>query len=65
MRALFLDAPYRASAATLSLPADLEIAEQVATAIQKSGTGTISDADREAINDAVVARLVPAFTSLG
>ena len=44
---------------------DLEIAQQVAAAIQKSGTGTISDADREAINDTVVARLVPAFTSLG
>jgi hypothetical protein len=43
---------------------DLEIAEQVAAAIQKSGTGTISDADRQTINDTVVARLVPAFTSL-
>jgi hypothetical protein len=44
---------------------DLEIAEQVAVAIKKSGIGTISDADRKAINDTVVAWLVPAFTSLG
>ncbi len=43
---------------------DLEIAEQVAAAIKKSGNNTISDADRQAIIDAVVVRLVPAFTSL-
>ena len=44
---------------------DLEIAERVAAAIQKSGTGTISAAARQAIQDSVVARLVPSFTSLG
>jgi len=43
---------------------DLEIAEQVEAAIQQSGTGTISDAERQAIRDAVVPWLVPAFTSL-
>jgi hypothetical protein len=43
---------------------DLEIAEQVEAAIKKSGTGKISDADRQNIQDAVVVRLVPAFTSL-
>ena len=43
---------------------DLEIAEQVEAAIKKSGTGTISDTDRHNIRDAVVVRLVPAFTSL-
>jgi len=44
---------------------DLEVAEQIAATIQKSGTGTISSSEREAIHDAVVARLVPSFTSLG
>jgi hypothetical protein len=43
---------------------DLEIAQQIEAAIKKSGAGTISDADRQAIQDAVVVRLVPAFTSL-
>ncbi len=43
---------------------DLEIAERVAAAIKKSGSGTISDAEREAISDAVVPWLVPSFTSL-
>lgn len=43
---------------------DLEIAERVGAAIRKSGTGAISAAERLAIGDAVVARLVPAFTSL-
>ena len=44
---------------------DLEIAEQVAAAIKQSGSGTISDAERDAIRDAVVPWLVPSFTSLG
>jgi hypothetical protein len=43
---------------------DLEIAEEIEAAIKKSGTGFISDAERQAIEDAVVVRLVPAFTSL-
>jgi hypothetical protein len=43
---------------------DLEIAEHIEVAIKRSGTGKISDADRQAIQDAVVVRLVPAFTSL-
>jgi len=43
---------------------DLEIIEQIEAAIKKSGTGFISDADRQAIRDSVVVRLVPAFTSL-
>jgi hypothetical protein len=43
---------------------DLEIAERIEAAIQKSGTGDISDAERQAIRDAVVPWLVPAFTSL-
>jgi len=43
---------------------DLEIAERIKAALASSGTNTISDAERQAIEDAVVARLVPAFTSL-
>ena len=43
---------------------DLEIAEQIAAAIKKSSANTISDASRQAIQDAIVARLVPAFMSL-
>ncbi len=43
---------------------DLEIAEEVDAAIKKSSTHTISASAREAITDAVVVRLVPAFTSL-
>ena len=44
---------------------DLEISERIEAAIQKSGTGTISDAEREAIRLGVVPWLVPSFTSLG
>jgi hypothetical protein len=43
---------------------DLEIAERIQAALAKSGTNTISDAERQAIKDAVVASMVPAFTSL-
>jgi hypothetical protein len=43
---------------------DLEIAEQIEAAIKKSGTGKISDSDRQAIQNAIVVWLVPAFTSL-
>ena len=43
---------------------DLEIATQIETAIRKSGTGSITTAEREAIQHAVVARMVAAFTSL-
>jgi hypothetical protein len=43
---------------------DLEIAGEVDAAIRKSSTHTISTAARTAITDAVVVRLVPAFTSL-
>jgi hypothetical protein len=43
---------------------DLEIAERIQAALTKSGTNTISDAERQAIKDAVVASVVPAFTSL-
>jgi hypothetical protein len=43
---------------------DLEIAERIQAALAKSGTNTISDAERQAIKDAVVASVVPAFTSL-
>jgi hypothetical protein len=43
---------------------DLEIAEQIEAAIRKTSLGTITAAEREAIQHAVVARLVPAFTSL-
>ncbi|MHC1767282.1 MAG: hypothetical protein AB9869_23885 [Verrucomicrobiia bacterium] len=43
---------------------DLEIAEQVEAAVRASGLGTISAAEREAIQRTVVARLLPAFTSL-
>lgn len=43
---------------------DLEIAERVAEAIRRAGTGTIPATERQAIQEAVVARLVPAFTSL-
>lgn len=39
---------------------DLEIAER----IRQADNGTLSAAERQAIQDAVVARLVPAFTSL-
>ena len=42
---------------------DLEIAQEIEAAIKKSPSGTISNADRDAIKDAVVVRLVPAFTS--
>jgi hypothetical protein len=42
---------------------DLEIAERIQAALAKSGTNTISDAERQAIKDAVVASVVPAFTS--
>jgi hypothetical protein len=43
---------------------DLEIAERIQAALSGSGTNTISDAERQTIKDAVVASLVPAFTSL-
>jgi hypothetical protein len=43
---------------------DLEISERIKTALAKSGTNTISDAERQAIRAAVVATVVPAFTSL-
>ena len=43
---------------------DLEIAEQIEAAIKESGNKTMSDAERQAIQDAVVGWLVPAFTSL-
>ena len=43
---------------------DLEIAERIQAAIAKLGTNTISDAARQAIQDSVVASVVPAFTSL-
>jgi hypothetical protein len=43
---------------------DLEIAEQIETAIKKSPSGTISAAARQAITDSVTAWLVPSFTSL-
>jgi hypothetical protein len=43
---------------------DLEISERIDAAIKQSPSGTISDTDRQAIRDAVVVRLVPAFTSL-
>jgi hypothetical protein len=43
---------------------DLEIAERLQVALAKSGTNTISAAQRQAIKDAVVASVVPAFTSL-
>jgi hypothetical protein len=42
---------------------DLEIAEQIDAVTKKSGNITISDADRQAIQDSVVVRLVPTFTS--
>jgi hypothetical protein len=43
---------------------DLEIAQQIDAAIQNSSSHTISNAVRQAIEDSVVVRLVPAFTSL-
>ncbi len=43
---------------------DLEIARQIDAAIKKSSLGKISDPERQAIRDAIVVRLVPAFTSL-
>jgi hypothetical protein len=43
---------------------DLEIAEQIDAAIKNSASGTISSAERQAITDSVIVRLVPAFTSL-
>jgi hypothetical protein len=43
---------------------ELEIAERVQAAIAKSGTNTISDVERQAINAAVAASVVPAFTSV-
>ena len=43
---------------------DLEIAEQIEAAIKKSASGTISAGARQAIEDSVVAWLVPSFTSL-
>jgi len=43
---------------------DLEIAEQIKTALAESGSSPLSAAARQAIEDSVVARLVPAFTSL-
>ena len=43
---------------------DLEIAERIQAALAKSGTNTISDAERQAIKNAVVASMVPGFTSL-
>src|SRR5262249_28805810 len=42
---------------------DLEIAERIQAAIAESGTNTISDAERQTIKDAVVASVVPSFTS--
>src|SRR4029077_19391443 len=38
--------------------------ERIQTALAKSASNTISDAEREAITNAVVASVVPAFTSL-
>lgn len=43
---------------------DLEIAEQVEAAIKKSASGLISAAARQAIEDSILAWLVPAFTSV-
>jgi hypothetical protein len=43
---------------------DLEIAERIKAALASSGTNTISDAERQAIQAAVIAWLVPPFTSL-
>ena len=43
---------------------ELEIAERVQAAIAKSGTNTIGDGQRQAIKAAVVASVVPAFTSV-
>ncbi len=43
---------------------DYEIAQEIDEAVQKSPTHQLTDAERAAIRDAVVVRLVPAFTSL-
>ncbi len=43
---------------------DLEIAEQIEAATKQAG-GTISTSEREMITGAVVAQIVPSFTSLG
>jgi hypothetical protein len=43
---------------------ELEIGEQIERALRKSGSGALTTAERDAIQHAVVARLVPAFTSL-
>jgi hypothetical protein len=43
---------------------DLEIAQQIEAALKTAGVGTISTSEREAIQHAVVAGLVPGFTSL-
>ncbi len=43
---------------------DLEVSEQIDAAIKRTTNGVISDAERQAIRDAVIVRLVPAFTSL-
>jgi len=43
---------------------DLEIAEQIEVATNEAG-GAISTGEREMITDAVVARIIPSFTSLG
>ena len=43
---------------------DLEISDRIKAALAKSGTNIISDAERQAIRAAVVATVVPAFTSL-
>lgn len=43
---------------------DLEIGNEIDAAIKKSSSGTISAGKRQEITDAVVVRLVPAFTSL-
>jgi hypothetical protein len=43
---------------------ELEISDQIEAVKKKSANMTISDADRQAIQDSVVVKLVPAFTSL-
>lgn len=43
---------------------DLEIAEQIDAATKQAG-GALSTGERETITESVVARIVPAFTSLG
>ena len=65
MRAFFLAAARsRASRGAIVASRISRSRSSIEAAIANSGTGTISDAERQAIKDAVVARLVPAFTSL-